>query len=185
MRALHPDIERVIFTQDQIAEIIACMGAEITRDYAGKEPVLIGVLKGASVIMADLMRAIDLDVSIDFMAVSSYGAKTTSSGVVQILKDLTESIENRDVIIVEDLLDSGNTLAYLVELLKDRNPASLEIATFFEKKVATRSKKIEPRYVGARVPDEFLVGYGFDFNEKYRNLPYVGVLKPTCYKEEE
>ena len=158
------------------------MGAEITRDYADKNPLVIAVLRGAVVFMADIMRAIECPLSIDFMAVSSYGDGVKSSGVVRIVKDLDTKIEGRHVIIVEDVLDSGLTLSYLVRMLQSRNPASIEIAAFLVKDIEGKRPAIDPRYVGTHVPDKFVVGYGLDYAERYRNLPFVGVLKPCVYE---
>ena len=156
------------------------LGAQITADYAGKEPVLASVLRGSYIFMADLTLAIDLPVTVDFMAVSSYGAGTKSSGQVEIKKDLSDSIEGRDLIIVEDILDSGNTLFYLMEILKARKPASIRICTLMDKP-DRRTQPIVADYVGFTIPDAFVVGYGLDYDEKYRNLPYVGILKPSVY----
>lgn len=179
---LHPDIERLVLSEEEIATIVRDMGAKITHDYADKKLTLVAVLKGATPFMADLMRKIDLPLSIDFMEVYSYGSGTTSSGVVRILKDLNTNIEEKDIVLVEDLLDTGNTLAYLKKILSKRNPASLEIATFLNKEVPNRAKDVQPKYIGADAPNEFLVGYGFDYDELYRNLPYVGILKKSCYE---
>lgn len=181
MEAIHPDVETVLFDKDQIAEIVQRMGAQISKDYAGKDLVLIAVLRGAVVFMGDLMRAIDTKCAIDFMAVSSYGNGVKSSGIVRIIKDLDIDINGRDVLIVEDILDSGLTLKYLMKNLSSRHPASLEVATFLWKDVEGKQAAIEPKYVGTHCPDEFVVGYGLDFAEHYRNLPYVGVLKPKVY----
>ena len=157
------------------------MGEQISRDYAGKDLVLIAVLRGAVVFMGDLMRAIDVPLSIDFMAVSSYGANAKSSGIVRIVKDLDMDIKGRDVLIVEDILDSGLTLKYLMQNLSNRGPASLEVATFLWKDVEGKQAAIDPKYVGTHCPDAFVVGYGLDYAEHYRNLPYVGILKPEVY----
>ena len=181
METIHPDVETVLFDKDQIAEIVQRMGAQISKDYAGKDLVLIAVLRGAVVFMGDLMRAIDTKCAIDFMAVSSYGNGVKSSGIVRIIKDLDIDINGRDVLIVEDILDSGLTLKYLMKNLSSRHPASLEVATFLWKDVEGKQAAIEPKYVGTHCPDEFVVGYGLDFAEHYRNLPYVGVLKPEVY----
>ena len=156
--------------------------SKITRDYADKNPLVIAVLRGAVVFMADIMRAIECPLSIDFMAVSSYGDGVKSSGVVRIVKDLDTKIEGRHVIIVEDVLDSGLTLSYLVRMLKSRNPASIEIAAFLVKDIEGKRPAVDPRYVGTHVPDKFVVGYGLDYAERYRNLPFVGVLKPSVYE---
>lgn len=177
---LEKDIEKVFFTEEQLAQRVKELGAEITRDYAGRQPVLASILRGSYVFMADLTRAIDLPISVDFMAVSSYGKGTTSSGQVQILKDLSDHIEGKDLILVEDILDSGNTLFYLMDLLQARKPASIRLCTLLDKP-SRRSKPIHPDYCGFTIPDAFIVGYGLDFAEKYRNLPYIGVLKPELY----
>lgn len=181
MEALHPDVEKVLFSEEEIAEMVARMGAQISADYEGKDLVLIAVLRGAVVFMGDLMRAIDCPLAIDFMAVSSYGNGTKSSGIVRIIKDLDMDIKDRDVLIVEDILDSGLTLKYLIKNLSSRKPASIEVATFLWKDVEGKQAAINPKYVGTHCPDEFVVGYGLDYAEHYRNLPYVGVLKPEVY----
>lgn len=181
MSELHPDVESVLFSEEDIAQIVQRMGAEITRDYAGRDLVLIAVLRGAVVFMGDLMRAIDTPLAIDFMAVSSYGANAKSSGIVRIVKDLDMDIKGRDVLIVEDILDSGLTLKYLMQNLANRGPASLEVATFLWKDVEGKQAAINPKYVGTHCPDAFVVGYGLDYAERYRNLPYVGILKPEVY----
>lgn len=181
MEAMHPDVDRVLFSKEDIADMVKRMGAQISKDYEGKDLVLIAVLRGAVVFMGDLMRAIDCPLAIDFMAVSSYGDGAKSSGIVRIVKDLDIDIKGRDVLIVEDILDSGLTLKYLMKNLSSRHPASLEVATFLWKDVEGRISAIDPKYVGTHCPDEFVVGYGLDFAERYRNLPYVGVLKPEVY----
>ena len=183
MASQHPDIEKVLFTQEDIDGIVSRLGEQITRDYAGKDLVLIAVLRGAVVFMGDLMRKIELPTNIDFMAVSSYGNGVKSSGIVRIIKDLDIDIRGRDVLIVEDILDSGLTLKYLMKNLASRHPASLEVCTFLWKDVEGKQAAIDPKYVGTHCPDEFVVGYGLDFAEKYRNLPYVGVLKPEVYEK--
>lgn len=182
MAELHPDIEEILLDEQDIKDIVKKVGAEITRDYADKNPLVIAVLRGAVVFMADIMRAIECPLSIDFMAVSSYGDGVKSSGVVRIVKDLDTKIEDRHVIIVEDVLDSGLTLSYLVRMLQSRNPASIEIAAFLVKDIEGKRPAIDPRYVGTHVPDKFVVGYGLDYAERYRNLPFVGVLKPCVYE---
>lgn len=182
MAEFHPDIQEILLDEQDIKDIVKKVGAEITRDYADKNPLVIAVLRGAVVFMADIMRAIECPLSIDFMAVSSYGDGVKSSGVVRIVKDLDTKIEGRHVIIVEDVLDSGLTLSYLVRMLKSRNPASIEIAAFLVKDIEGKRPAIDPRYVGTHVPDKFVVGYGLDYAERYRNLPYVGVLKPSVYE---
>lgn len=181
MESLHPDVDRLLLSQEEIAGIVKRMGAEITRDYQGKDLVLIAVLRGAVVFMGDLMRAVECPIAIDFMAVSSYGDGAKSSGIVRIVKDLDIDIKGRDVLIVEDILDSGLTLRYLMKNLSSRHPASLEVAAFLLRDIEGKQAAIEPKYIGARCPEGFLVGYGLDFAERYRNLPYVGVLKPEVY----
>ncbi|MFR1051315.1 MAG: hypoxanthine phosphoribosyltransferase [Oscillospiraceae bacterium] len=179
---LKDDIERVLISEETLQKRVAELGAQISADYAGKEPVLVSVLRGSYIFMADLTRHIDAFCRVDFMAVSSYGAGTVSSGQVNIIKDLSDSIEGKDVIVVEDILDSGNTLHYLFQLLQARHPASIKLATLLDKP-SRRTKPITADYVGFEVPDEFVVGYGLDYDELYRNLPYIGVLKPRVYGE--
>ncbi len=178
---MREDLASILLTQEELQNRIAAMGAEISRDYAGKEPVIVGVLKGCFVFMADLMRSITVPCSIDFMAVSSYGSSTSTSGAVEINKDLSQDIQGRDVLIVEDILDSGVTLNYLTGYLKNRKPASIAIATLLDKP-SRRKADVQARYVGFEVPDAFVVGYGLDYAEKYRNLPYIGILKPEIYE---
>ena len=178
---LHPDIESIVLSEEDIAEIIERMGAEITRDYIDKNPVVITVLRGALMVTADLSRAVRCPLELDFMAVSSYGKGVKSSGEVRIVKDLDTKIEGRDVLIFEDILDSGLTLRYLIKLLQSRNPKSVRVATFLVKDVPGKIPNVTPAYVGAHVPDCFLVGYGLDYAERYRNLPYIGILKPEVY----
>jgi hypoxanthine phosphoribosyltransferase len=178
----HPDIADVLLTEEQIQERVRELGAEISRDYEGRTVLLIAVLRGAALFLADLARAITVPVELDFMAVSSYGSSTKSSGVVRILKDLDEQIEGRDVLVVEDILDTGLTLKYLLKNLASRKPASLEVVALMSKEGKQRVP-ISCAYVGYSIPDEFVVGYGLDFSERYRNLPYVGVLKPSAYSE--
>ena len=177
---LYDDMEQVLLSQQQIREKVEELGAQISQDYAGKEPVLVSVLKGAFIFMADLCRAITIPCSMDFMAVSSYGAGTESSGRVRIIKDLDTIIQNKHVILVEDVLDSGITLHYLIQLLRQRQPASLRLVTLLDKP-ARRRAQVDVDYCGFQVPDAFLVGYGLDYAEKYRNLPYIGILKPEVY----
>ncbi len=180
MKEMDKDILEVFYSEEQLKAKVAELGAAITRDYQGKSPVLVSVLRGSYIFMADLTRAIDLPCTVDFMSVSSYGAGTTSSGQVKILKDLSEPIEGKDLIIVEDILDSGNTLFYLRDVLAARKPASIAICTLLDKP-ERRTKPIQADYSGFEVPDAFVVGYGLDYAEKYRNLPYIGVLKPEVY----
>ena len=173
------DIERVLLSQEEIQAKVAEIGKRITEDFTDKDPIFIGVLKGCFIFMADLMRNVDISCSMDFMAVSSYSG-TSSTGAVKINKDLSEDILNRHVILVEDILDSGVTLNYLKQYLSVRKPASIRIATLLDKP-SRRKADIYPDYVCFEVPDAFVVGYGLDYNERYRNLPYIGVLKPVVY----
>lgn len=177
------DIERILYTEAELKARVAELGAQISKDYAGKNPLMISVLRGSYIFVSDLTRSIDLPLSVDFMAVSSYGGGTSSSGQVRIVKDLSESIEGRDVIVVEDILDSGNTLSYLLELLKARKVGSIKLCTLLDKP-SRRVKDIHADYVGFTVPDYFVVGYGLDYAEYYRNLPYIGILKPSVYEGE-
>lgn len=177
----HPDVERVLLDQQQIADRLAELGEAISADYAEEPPILVGVLKGAVMVMADLARQIDLKVEMDWMAVSSYGSGTKSSGVVRILKDLSADISGRNVLIVEDIIDSGLTLKWLLSNLRSRGPRSVEIATLLRKPEAARVE-IDVKYVGFDIPNEFVIGYGLDYAEAYRNLPYVGVLKRSVYE---
>ena len=176
------DIERVLLTQEQIESKIKEMGAEITKDYQGKTPVLVAVLKGAFIFMADLVRAIEIPCTVDFMVVSSYGKSTQTSGSVKIIKDLDTNIEGKDVIIVEDILDNGITLSNLIRVLNQRNPNSIKICTLFDKP-ARHKVDIQVDYNGLEVPDEFIVGYGLDYAEIYRNYPEIAVLKPEVYED--
>ncbi|MEG6586153.1 hypoxanthine phosphoribosyltransferase [Dendrosporobacter sp. 1207_IL3150] len=175
------DVESVLISTDKLQERIKELGEQISADYAGKEILAIGVLRGAVIFMADLTRAIKVPVAIDFMAVSSYGAGTSSSGVVRILKDLDEDIEGKHILIVEDIIDSGLTLTYLLENLKSRKPASIKLCTLLNKP-ERRKAEVQIDYNGFTVPDYFVVGYGLDYAEKYRNLPFIGILKPEVYK---
>lgn len=177
------DIESVFFTEEEIAEKVAALGAQISKDFEGKDPIFVGVLKGCFVFMADLMRHVTIPCSVDFMAVSSYRG-TTSTGAVEIQKDLKENIEGRHIIMVEDILDSGMTLSYLQKHLEGRKPASFTIATLMDKP-SRRKAPVYAQYSCFEVPDAFVVGYGLDYNERYRNLPYIGVLKPEIYMNEE
>ena len=179
-RGMENDIERVLFTEEELKRRVKELGGQLTRDFADKDPVFVGVLKGCFVFMADLLRSVDMHCTMDFMAVSSYGSGTTTTGAVKINKDLSADIEGRHVIIVEDILDSGKTLHYLVDLLKSREPNSIEICTLFDKP-ERREVDVHAKYIGCAIPDAFIVGYGLDYDEKYRNLPFVGVLKPEVY----
>jgi len=174
------DLAKVLLTEEQIAERIAEMCREIERDYAGEELLLVGVLKGAVMVMADLARELTMPITMDWMAVSSYGSSTQSSGVVRILKDLDSALEGRKVLIVEDIIDSGLTLSWLLENLKSRGPASVEVCALLRKPDAA-TVDVDVRYVGFEIPNEFVVGYGLDYAEKYRNLRGVGVLAPHVY----
>ena len=176
------DIKEVLVSTEAIATRVKEIGDEISADYAGKDILMIGVLRGAVIFMADLARAISRPVAIDFMAVSSYGAATHSSGVVRILKDLDEDIEGKHLLIVEDIIDSGLTLKYLVENLKSRKPASIKVCTLLSKP-SRRKVDVPVDYNGFTIPDQFVVGYGLDYAEKYRNLPFIGVLKPESYSD--
>ena len=178
--SLHDDVEEILLESDAVADRVAELGAQISADYAGRDPVLVSVLKGALVFLADLMRAMDIPTSIDFMEVSSYGAATESSGQVRILKDLAKPIEGRDVIVVEDIIDTGLTLNYLLHYLADKRPASIKIVCLLDKP-ARRLAEIPIDYIGFTIPDRFVIGYGLDYDERYRNLPYIGVLKPSVY----
>ncbi len=171
----NPDLE-VLISREQIQERIREIGANITRDYAGRRPELICVLKGAMVFMSDLIRAIDLNLTIDFIAVSSYGKGANSTGEVKIVKDLDEPLEGRDIILVEDILDTGLTLNYLVKNFRSRGATSIKIVTLLNKP-ERRKVEVKAEYVGFEIPDKFVVGYGLDFAERYRNLPYIGVVK--------
>ncbi len=177
---MYQDTKGVLISKEQIAATVRDLGRQISRDYNGKNPVMISILKGAFIFMADLVREVDIPCSIDFMSVSSYGSGSESSGRVKIIKDLDTNIEGKHVIVVEDILDSGVTLSYLSDMLMARKPASFAICTLFDKP-DRRKTGIKADYSGINVPDEFLVGYGLDYDEKYRNLPDVCVLKPEIY----
>lgn len=177
---MNKDIKKILIDEESLQSKVRELGSKITEDYKGKELLLICVLKGAVVFVSDLMKRIDLPLEVDFMAVSSYGSDTKSSGVVRILKDLNQGIEGKNVLIVEDIIDSGLTLSYLIENLKARGPESVEICTILDKP-DRRKTDIDIKYTGFQVPDEFVVGYGLDYAEKYRNLPYVAVLKEEIY----
>lgn len=183
MYDMNQDIERILVSEEQLKAKVAELGDQITRDYEGRQLVLVSVLKGSVVFMADLMRAIHMPCSIDFMVVSSYGgANTSSTGLVKIIKDLDQDLTGKDLLIVEDILDTGITLSHLVPMLQLRNPASVKLCTILSKP-SRRKVDLHPDYLGFEVPDEFVVGYGLDYDEKYRNLPYVGVLKPSVYRK--
>ncbi len=177
-------VEEVLIDEHALAQRISELGAEISADYADRDVVLVGVLKGAIFFIADLMRTLDIPCEVDFMAISSYGSATHSSGVVRILKDLDVSIEGRHVLVVEDIVDSGLTLSYLVRTLRARQPASLEVCALLTKP-ARREVDVQCRYVGFEIPQRFVIGYGLDFAERYRNLPFVGTLRDTIAAQAE
>ena len=180
---IHPseaDVESILLSSEQIAARVAEMGAQISADYQGKDPVFVSVLVGAAIFSADLLRQITIPCSLDFMAISSYGKESRSSGVVRVMKDLDESIESRHVIIVEDIIDTGLTLNYLLENIRNRNAASVRVAALLDKP-SRRLTDVKVDYIGFEVPDEFVIGYGLDFAQRYRNFPYVGVLRPEVY----
>jgi hypoxanthine phosphoribosyltransferase len=177
---LHPDIEGVLVSQEQISAKVRELAARIDADYAGREVLLVGVLKGAVMVMADLARALSVPVSMEFMAVTSYGSSTSSSGVVRILKDLDRDISGRDVLVVEDIIDSGLTLSWLLRNLSSRHPASLEVLALLRKPESAQVQ-VPVRYQGFDIPSVFVVGYGLDYAERYRELPYVGTLRPEVY----
>ena len=174
------DVLRVLLSEDEIREKVRELGGKITADYKNSNLMLVTVLKGAVVFLADLMRQIDVPAEIDFMVVSSYGSGVKSSGVVKIVKDLDVPLAGKDILIVEDILDSGLTLSYIKELLESRGPRSIRSATLLDKR-SRRKVDLQADYIGFSVPDEFVIGYGLDYDEKYRNLPYIGILKPEVY----
>lgn len=171
------DKVRILLSEETVADRVKEVGAQITKDYEGKSLHFICILKGGVFFTCELAKRVNLPVTMDFMSVSSYGSATTSSGIVRIAKDLDESIEGKDVIIVEDIIDSGNTLAYLIEVLKQRNPKSIELCTLLDKPERRVKKQVSVKYTCFTVPDEFIVGYGLDYDQKYRNLPYIGVIE--------
>ena len=177
---MQDDVKKVLLSEEELHAKVAEMGAQVTQDYEGKNLLLVTVLKGAVIFLSDLMREIKQPAEIDFMVVSSYGSGVKSSGVVKIVKDLDINLEGKDILIVEDILDSGMTLDYIKNILQDRNPASIRICTLLDKP-ARRKVDLQADYVGFTIPDEFVIGYGLDYDEKYRNLPYIGVLKPEVY----
>ncbi|TCP57680.1 hypoxanthine phosphoribosyltransferase [Tumebacillus sp. BK434] len=178
---MHTDVQEILFTEEEVSAKVRELGEQITRDYQGQDLLVIGILKGAAMFMGDLVKRIDMVVEMDFMAVSSYGKSSESSGVVRIIKDLDKSIEGRHVLIVEDIIDTGLTLHYLKNLLEQRSAASVKVAALLDKP-ERRQVEIAPDYLGFSVPDHFIIGYGLDYAERYRNLPYVGVLKPEVYQ---
>ena len=183
MSSMMPDVKEGLISSEEIEDKVREIGARITEDYKGEKPLLIGILRGAVVVMSDLMRNIDLQCELDFMDISSYGSGTSSSGVVRILKDLEEDITDRHVLIVEDIIDTGLTLSYLLRSLQARKPASLEICALLSKP-SRRRAELDVRYLGFEVPDEFVVGYGLDYAGTYRNLPDICVLKPEVFATE-
>ena len=182
-KVMENDIERILIGEDELHKIVADLGRQISEDYKDKNLLMVSVLKGSVIFMADLMRNITIPCNIDFMSVSSYGNGTKSSGVVKIIKDLDRDIAGYDLLIVEEILDSGKTLSYLMEILSARNPMSIKICTLFDKPERREVKDIHADYVGDVVPDEFIVGYGLDYDQKYRNLPFVGILKESVYSK--
>lgn len=179
------DIKDVLYSKEQLAEMVKRLGQEISEDYKDKNLLLVSILKGSVIIMADLMREITIPAEIDFMSVSSYGSDTKSSGRVRIIKDLDKDIAGYDVLLVEDILDSGKTLSYLMNILAARNPKSIKICTMFDKPERREIESIKADYAGGIVPNEFIVGYGLDYAQKYRNLPFVGILKERVYSVED
>ena len=177
---IHDDVEEILLSDAQIQARVVELGAELSRDYDGRDPVLVSVLKGSIIFLADLVRATEISLSVDLMEVSSYGASTESSGQVRILKDLSRPIEGREVVVVEDIIDTGLTLNYLLRYLREKGPASLRICCLLDKP-ARRLAPIEIAYRGFTIPDRFVIGYGLDYDEHYRNLPYIGVLRPSVY----
>ena len=178
---LDKDIQEVLISTEQLRQRVTEMAAQISKDYEGKAPIVIGILRGSFIFMADLVRQLDLPVVLDFMSASSYGSLTMSSGLVDIRLDLSEDITGRDVIVIEDILDSGNTLSKIIKELESRNPASVRLCVLLDKP-ERRTKPIEADYVGFTIPDAFVVGYGLDYDQRDRHLPYVGVLKPRVYE---
>lgn len=178
---MEQDMQQILFTHEEITARIQALAAQITQDYAGKSPLIVGTLRGSFIFMADLVRAIDLPITMDFISASSYGSDTVSSGQVNIRLDISEDIAGRDVIIIEDIVDTGNTLSKLMAELKTRNPASLKICALLDKP-ERRTRPIRADYVGFTIPDAFVVGCGLDYDQRYRQLPYIGVLKPSVYE---
>ncbi len=177
---IHADVEEVLLSGEQLQTRVAELGVALSADYADRDPVLVSVLKGSIIFLADLIRSMEIPLSLDLMEVSSYGAGTESSGQVRILKDLSKPIEGRHIIVVEDIIDTGLTLNYLLKYLADKNPASVRIVCLLDKP-ARRLAEIPIDYRGFTIPDRFVIGYGLDYDERYRNLPYIGVLRPSVY----
>lgn len=182
--SMHKDIERILITEEEIVDKCRELGEQLSKEYDGKFPLAIGVLKGAMPFMSDIVRHMDIHLEMDFMDVSSYGSGTRSSGEVKIVKDLDTKVEGRDLLIIEDIIDSGLTLSYLVDLFKYRKANSIKIVTLLDKP-SGRSAAIKADLIGFEVPDAFVVGYGLDYAQRYRNLPYIGVLKPEIYEKDE
>lgn len=180
MRELHSDFTKILISDVELRECVTKMGQAITRDYQGKRIVVVSVLRGAAIFMADLVREIDLPLEMDYMAISSYGSGVKSSGIIRVQKDITTDIAGKHVIIAEDIIDSGLTLEYTIKHLQAYNPASVEVASLLRKEREGQAQ-IDAKYVGFEIPDEFVVGYGLDYAERYRNCPYIGVLKPAVY----
>jgi hypoxanthine phosphoribosyltransferase len=180
---MHQDIQEVLLTTEEIQSKVVELGKQITADYTGKNLVLLGTLKGAVPFIGDLAQAINLPLEIDYMAISSYGNRTQSSGVVRIIKDLEGPVEHKHVLIVEDIIDSGQTLHYLIDVLWQRKPLSLCVCTLLDKG-RERIKPVKLDYTGFQIPDQFVVGYGLDYAQRYRNLPYIGILKPSIYEDD-
>ena len=178
---LHKDVESVLISQEKLENIVKSLAKQIEKDYNDKEFIMVGLLKGSMVFMADLMKQIDLDFSIDFMTASSYGSGTESSGKVKIVSDLTLSCEKKDILIVEDIIDSGNTLNFVINYLMTKGADSVRVCTLCDKP-SRRKVPLTPDYCGAEIPDDFIVGYGLDYAERYRNLPYIGILKRSVYE---
>ncbi len=181
-QSLVNDIQEILISEKELQQKIRNLGQEISSDYSSNPPLLIGVLKGCLMVISDLMKNITLPVTVDFLAISSYGPTTKPSGAVRILKDLDLSIEGKDILIVEDIIDTGLTLNYILKMLKNRNPASIQIATLLDKP-ARRIIDLPIKYRGFEIPDRFVVGYGLDYAEKYRNLPFIGILKSSIYSQ--
>lgn len=180
---LEQDIDRILVTQEEIQAAVERLGNQLTEEYQGRKVVVVGILRGAIMFMTDIIRVMDFYLELDFMDVSSYGEALESSGQIKILKDLDTDIAGKDVLIVEDIIDTGQTLKHIVDLFKYRKAASIKIVALLDKPARRIVKDIEPDYVGIEVPDEFLIGYGLDYKQMYRNLPYIGVLKPEVYQE--
>ena len=181
---MHKDLERILVSKQELEKRIAELARDINNDYRGKEPIFLGVLKGSVIFLSDLVRSVDLDCTMDFIGLSSYGNASATSGSVRITKDIEKDVEQRDIIIVEDILDSGYTMSYLVDYLKSKAPSSIRICVLLDKP-ARRKTEVHSDYFGFEVPDDFVVGYGLDYAERYKNLPYIGVLKPEIYNDKK